>query len=67
MFCLNVPFNFPDFVNPVGKKMEKKEKIEIIMNAITGSEILCKTMSHPLKVHIWFNSCGIFVHNQLAM
>ncbi|KAH1232304.1 Inter-alpha-trypsin inhibitor heavy chain H1 [Glycine max] len=49
VFCLNVPFNFPDFVNPVGKKMEKKEKIEIIMNAITGSEILCKTMSHPLK------------------
>ncbi|TKY72884.1 Inter-alpha-trypsin inhibitor heavy chain H1 [Spatholobus suberectus] len=49
VFCLNVPFTFPDFVNPVGKKMPKKEKIEINVNAITGSELLCKTMSHPLK------------------
>ncbi|KAK7411845.1 hypothetical protein VNO78_03288 [Psophocarpus tetragonolobus] len=48
-FCLNVPFTFPDYVNPVGKRMPKKEKIEINVNAISGSELLCKTMSHPLK------------------
>lgn len=49
VFCLNVPFNFPDFVNPVGKKMPKKENIEINVNTVTGSELLCKTMSHPMK------------------
>ncbi|RDX77017.1 Inter alpha-trypsin inhibitor, heavy chain 4, partial [Mucuna pruriens] len=59
VFCLNVPFTFPDFVNPVGSKMPKKEKIEIHINAVAESELLCKTMSHTLKVHIWLNSCGI--------
>nr|KYP62199.1 Inter-alpha-trypsin inhibitor heavy chain H1 [Cajanus cajan] len=49
MFCLNVPFNFPDFVNPVGKRMAKKEKIEINVNAVTGSELICQSMSHTLK------------------
>ncbi|KAK7281314.1 hypothetical protein RIF29_09182 [Crotalaria pallida] len=46
---LNVPFTFPDFVNPAGKRMLRKEKIEINVNAAAGSELLCKTMSHPLK------------------
>ena len=49
VFSLNVPFSFPDFVNPVGKRMSKKEKIQIIVNAVTGSEIKCKTTSHPVK------------------
>ncbi|KAL2327289.1 hypothetical protein Fmac_020716 [Flemingia macrophylla] len=49
MFCLNVPFNFPDFVNPVGKRMAKKEKIEINVNAVIGSELICQSMSHTLK------------------
>ncbi|GAU41045.1 hypothetical protein TSUD_373990 [Trifolium subterraneum] len=49
VFSLNVPFNFPDFVNPVGKRMSKKEKIQINVNAATGSEVTCKTSSHPMK------------------
>ncbi|XP_027901760.1 uncharacterized protein LOC114162163 isoform X2 [Vigna unguiculata] len=47
-FFLNVPFTFPDFVNPVGK-MSKKEKVEITVNAIAGSELLCQKSSHPMK------------------
>ncbi|KAJ1439938.1 von Willebrand factor, type A [Sesbania bispinosa] len=50
VLSLNVPFTFPDFVNPVGKRMSKKEKIQINLNTITDSEVLCKTIiSHPLK------------------
>ncbi|KAK7354585.1 hypothetical protein VNO80_20050 [Phaseolus coccineus] len=48
-FCLNVPFTFPDFVNPVGTKMSKKEKIEITVNAIDGSELVSPKMSHSMK------------------
>ncbi|MCI01090.1 inter-alpha-trypsin inhibitor heavy chain H3-like, partial [Trifolium medium] len=50
VFSLNVPFNFPDFVNPAGKRMSKKEKIQINVNAATGSEVTCKTSSHPMKM-----------------
>lgn len=57
MFSLNVPFTFPDFVNPAGKRMSKKENIQINVNVAAGSELLCKTISHPLKVHILFNFC----------
>ncbi|XP_057420076.1 uncharacterized protein LOC130714201 isoform X2 [Lotus japonicus] len=46
---LNVPFTFPEFVTPAGKKMSKKEKIQINVEAVAGSELLCRTMSHPLK------------------
>ncbi|KAL2960622.1 hypothetical protein AAZX31_17G046900 [Glycine max] len=48
-FSLNVPFTFPDFVNPAGKKISKREKIQINVDAVTGGELLCKTLSHPLK------------------
>ncbi|TKY54408.1 Inter alpha-trypsin inhibitor, heavy chain 4 [Spatholobus suberectus] len=48
-FSLNVPFAFPDFVNPAGKKISKREKIQINVDAVTGGELLCKTISHPLK------------------
>ncbi|OIW18758.1 hypothetical protein TanjilG_13510 [Lupinus angustifolius] len=48
-FSLNVPFTFPDFVNPAAKTVSKREKIQINVNAIAGSELLCKKMSHPLK------------------
>ena len=57
-FSLNVPFSFPDYVTPVVKKMSKKEKIQLNVNAGTGSEVLCKTISHPLKVQ---NLISIFV------
>lgn len=52
---LNVPFTFPEFVTPAGKKMSKKEKIQINVEAVAGSELLCRTMSHPLKVLIWLD------------
>ncbi|KAF3439706.1 hypothetical protein FNV43_RR17984 [Rhamnella rubrinervis] len=48
-FSLNVPFTFPDYVTPAGKKISKKEKIQLNVNVGTGSEVLCKTTSHPLK------------------
>lgn len=45
-----MPFTFPEFVTPAGKKMSKKEKIEVNVNPGTENEVLCKTTSHPLKV-----------------
>ncbi|KAF3620418.1 putative ATP-dependent DNA helicase Q-like 3-like [Capsicum annuum] len=47
---LDVPFSFPDFVTPAGKKISKKEKIQLNVNSGPGTEVLCKTTSHPLKV-----------------
>lgn len=51
-FILNIPFTFPEYVTPAGKKMTKTEKIQLNVNVGTGSEVLCKTVSHPLKVHL---------------
>ncbi|THG22313.1 hypothetical protein TEA_002863 [Camellia sinensis var. sinensis] len=48
-FCLSVPFSFPAYVKPVGKKIAKREKITLSVNPGTGTEVLCKTSSHPLK------------------
>ncbi|KAK4785947.1 hypothetical protein SAY86_002636 [Trapa natans] len=48
-YTLSVPFSFPEFVTPAGKKMSKKEKIEVNVNLGTENEILCKTTSHPFK------------------
>ncbi|XP_015889068.2 uncharacterized protein LOC107423928 isoform X1 [Ziziphus jujuba] len=48
-FILNIPFTFPEYVTPAGKKMTKTEKIQLNVNVGTGSEVLCKTVSHPLK------------------
>ncbi|KAG8376239.1 hypothetical protein BUALT_Bualt09G0042400 [Buddleja alternifolia] len=47
---LNVPFNFPEYVTPPAKKISKQEKIQLNVNSGPGTEILCKTTSHPLKV-----------------
>ncbi|MED6126298.1 hypothetical protein PIB30_077063 [Stylosanthes scabra] len=49
LFSLQVPFNFPDFVNPAGKKMSKKETVQVNVNAIAGNEFQPRKMSHPLK------------------
>lgn len=57
-YSLNVPFTFPDFVNPTGKRMSKREKIRLNVDVVAGSELLFKTTSHPLQVHIWL----IFSH-----
>ncbi|XP_062154561.1 uncharacterized protein LOC133862725 isoform X2 [Alnus glutinosa] len=48
-FCLNVPFSFPAYVNPIGKKISKREKIFLKVNSGTGREIIYKSTSHPLK------------------
>ncbi|CAK8541628.1 unnamed protein product [Lathyrus sativus] len=33
-YSLNVPFTFPDFVNPIGKRMSKREKIQLNMDVV---------------------------------
>ncbi|KAL7091906.1 hypothetical protein ACP275_12G132100 [Erythranthe tilingii] len=48
-FTLNIPFNFPEYVIPAGTKIPKHEKIELNVNSGPGTDILRKTMSHPLK------------------
>nr|XP_048335853.1 uncharacterized protein LOC107435459 isoform X2 [Ziziphus jujuba var. spinosa] len=48
-FCLRVPFSFPAYVTPVAKKISKKEKILLNMNSGTGTEVICRSTSHPLK------------------
>ncbi|CAL5439423.1 unnamed protein product [Camellia sinensis] len=57
-FCLSVPFSFPAYVKPVGKKIAKREKITLSVNPGTGTEVLCKTSSHPLKKNNLFSWCG---------
>lgn len=49
-FTLNIPFSFPEYVTPAGKKISKREKIQLNVNSGSGTEVLCKTTSHPLKV-----------------
>ncbi|KAJ6701162.1 INTER ALPHA-TRYPSIN INHIBITOR HEAVY CHAIN-LIKE PROTEIN [Salix koriyanagi] len=48
-FSLNVPFSFPAFVNPIGKKISKREKILLNVNSGVGKEILFRCTSHALK------------------
>ncbi|XP_023744322.1 uncharacterized protein LOC111892509 [Lactuca sativa] len=48
-FKLEVPFSFPEYVTPAGKKLSKKEKIQLNVNIGLGTEVVCKTNSHPLK------------------
>lgn len=50
-FTLDVPFSFPEFVTPAGKKMPKREKIQLSLNTGTKTELICKSSSHPLKVY----------------
>ncbi|KAJ4717760.1 putative Inter-alpha-trypsin inhibitor heavy chain-related [Melia azedarach] len=48
-FCLSVPFTFPEYVIPTGKKVPKTEKIELNVNSGISAEIACKYVSHSLK------------------
>uniref|UniRef100_A0A7N0UTK9 VWFA domain-containing protein n=2 Tax=Kalanchoe fedtschenkoi TaxID=63787 RepID=A0A7N0UTK9_KALFE len=48
-YTLNIPFSFPEFVTPAGKKMPKREKIQLNVNTGTKTEVICKSTSHPLK------------------
>ncbi|PON66009.1 von Willebrand factor, type A [Parasponia andersonii] len=65
-FTLNVPFTFPEYVTPVVKKISKKEKIQLNVNAGTGTEVLCKTVSHPLKeVRRHAGKLGFFYESEI--
>ncbi|EPS65940.1 hypothetical protein M569_08838, partial [Genlisea aurea] len=46
---LLVPFHFPEYVTPAAKKISKREKISLNVCAGSGTELFCKTTSHPLK------------------
>ncbi|KAL1207834.1 hypothetical protein V5N11_014004 [Cardamine amara subsp. amara] len=48
-FFLDIPFNFPEYVTPAVKKISKRKKIYLSVNAGTGTEVLCKGCSHQLK------------------
>ncbi|GAA0171499.1 hypothetical protein LIER_25513 [Lithospermum erythrorhizon] len=48
-FTLRIPYTLPEFVTPAGKKVSKKEKIQLNVDAGLHTEVLCKTTSHPLK------------------
>ncbi|XP_077236398.1 uncharacterized protein LOC143877948 isoform X2 [Tasmannia lanceolata] len=48
-FSLSVPFNFPEYVNPSGKRYATAEKIQLNVNTGIAKEVICKTTSHPLK------------------
>ncbi|CAH1432069.1 unnamed protein product [Lactuca virosa] len=48
-FILDVPYTFPEYVTPAGKKLPKKEKIQLSINSGLTTEVVCNTTSHPLK------------------
>ncbi|KAI8544709.1 hypothetical protein RHMOL_Rhmol08G0316800 [Rhododendron molle] len=48
-FCLTLPFSFPAYVKPVGKKITKREKIVLSVNPGTGKEVVLGSSSHRLK------------------
>ncbi|KAK6139698.1 hypothetical protein DH2020_026566 [Rehmannia glutinosa] len=48
-FTLNIPFSFPEYVTPAAKKISKREKIQLNVSAGPGTEVMCKTTTHPLK------------------
>ncbi|KAI3991883.1 hypothetical protein MKX01_012828 [Papaver californicum] len=49
-FSLSIPFKFPEFVIPPGKGDSKIEKITLIVESGTGTEVLGLKSSHPLKI-----------------
>ncbi|XP_072983437.1 uncharacterized protein [Typha latifolia] len=48
-FSINIPFRFPDYVNPLAKIFAKREKIQLNVNSGTGKEVLLQRTSHALK------------------
>lgn len=49
-----MPFTFPAYVVPAGKKIPKREKIKLNVNSAINQEIECKCTSHPIKVWTFF-------------
>ncbi|KAL0426769.1 UNVERIFIED_CONTAM: Inter alpha-trypsin inhibitor, heavy chain 4 [Sesamum latifolium] len=62
-FTLNIPFKFPEYVTPAGKKIPKHEKIELTVNSCPGTEILSKTTSHLLKERYRQAGKSVFVYD----
>ncbi|KAL0345007.1 UNVERIFIED_CONTAM: Inter alpha-trypsin inhibitor, heavy chain 4 [Sesamum radiatum] len=62
-FTLNIPFKFPEYVTPAGKKIPKHEKIELTVNSCPGTEILSKTTSHLLKERCRQAGKSVFVYD----
>ncbi|XP_062215389.1 uncharacterized protein LOC133915962 [Phragmites australis] len=48
-FSVEIPFRFPQFVNPLPKVFMKKEKIQLTVNSGLSKEVLLQGTSHPLK------------------
>uniref|UniRef100_A0A0E0GP04 VWFA domain-containing protein n=1 Tax=Oryza nivara TaxID=4536 RepID=A0A0E0GP04_ORYNI len=48
-FSVDIPFQFPQYVNPLPKVFMKKEKIQLTLNSGVSNEIVLKGSSHPLK------------------
>ncbi|CAL4939884.1 unnamed protein product [Urochloa decumbens] len=48
-FSVEVPFSFPQFVNPLPKVFMKKEKIQLTVYSGMGKEVILQGTSHPLK------------------
>ncbi|XP_062211501.1 uncharacterized protein LOC133912666 [Phragmites australis] len=48
-FSVEIPFRFPQFVNPLPKFFMKKEKIQLTVNSGVSKEVLLQGTSHPLK------------------
>ncbi|XP_071689053.1 uncharacterized protein [Rutidosis leptorrhynchoides] len=48
-FILIVPYSFPEYVTPAGKKLQKKEKIQLNIKCGLTTDVVCNTSSHPLK------------------
>ncbi|RWR81231.1 60S ribosomal protein L10a [Cinnamomum micranthum f. kanehirae] len=49
-FCLSVPFDFPEYITPPGKRFPTTEKIQLNVNSGLAMEVTFNTASHPLKV-----------------
>uniref|UniRef100_A0A0E0KEX1 VWFA domain-containing protein n=1 Tax=Oryza punctata TaxID=4537 RepID=A0A0E0KEX1_ORYPU len=48
-FSVDIPFQFPQYVNPLPKVFMKKEKIQLTLNSGVSKEVFLKGSSHPLK------------------
>ncbi|KAG8063075.1 hypothetical protein GUJ93_ZPchr0003g17268 [Zizania palustris] len=48
-FSIDIPFQFPQYVNPLPKVFMKREKIELTVNTGVSKEVLLQGSSHPLK------------------
>lgn len=61
-FCLCIPFSFPTYVIPVESYIVKGEKILVNLKAGLGTQVKCKTTSHPFKV----SECVVILFMKLS-